>query len=85
VLAADTSAEAEEVQVERWRTLSPTEKGRLVSQLSLAADRMALAGIAHRFPTATARERFLRLAQLRLGSDLARHAFPEIAALSDEP
>lgn len=84
VLAVDTSADAEDVQVELWRALSPTEKGRLVSGLSLAADRMVLAGIAHRFPNAPPRECFLRLAIVKLGGDLARRVFPDIAALPDE-
>ena len=83
VLSADTSADAEEVQVRRWREMSPAEKASLVTMMSQSADRMALAGIRHRYPAAAARECFLRLAVLRLGRDLASAAYPEIAGLSD--
>ena len=71
------------MQVERWQTFSPADKGRIVSQLSMAADRLALAGIARRYPQATAHEQFLRLAILKLGRDLAARVYPEIESLAD--
>jgi hypothetical protein len=83
VLASDTSAAAEEVQVRRWRAMTVADKARLVTGLSQAADAMALAGIRYRHPTASARECFLRLAAIKLGVDLASRAYPEIADLVD--
>jgi hypothetical protein len=77
-LADDTPLEIERIQVEGWRTMTPAHKAALVISASRAADAMARAGIRTRFPGASAREQFLRLAMLKLGVDLARQAFPEI-------
>ncbi len=63
--------------------MSVADKARLVTGLCQTADAMALAGIRHRHPTATARECFLRLAALKLGVELAARAYPEIADLAD--
>ena len=81
VLSLDTSADSERRQVERWRTMPPRDKLRLVAELNAAADQMALAGIRLRHPCASERERFLHLALLKLGPELARRAYPEIAHL----
>lgn len=77
----DTDAEAERRQIERWRAMSPAETLALVGELNAACDRMALAGIRMRHPGASEREQFLRLAVIKLGHDLALHAYPEIASL----
>lgn len=61
--------------------MSLAEKARLVSGLSVATHRLAEAGVAARFPLASPRERFLRMALLRLGPDLAVRAYPEAASL----
>ena len=55
----------------------------LVTQLSQAADAMALAGIRIAYPSASVRERFLRLAIRRLGRELAARVYPEAAAIID--
>jgi hypothetical protein len=81
VLSADTDAESERHQIDRWRGMSPVEKLRVVVELSATADTMALAGIRLRHPGAAAREQFLRLASLKLGRDLAQRVYPEIAQL----
>ncbi len=80
-LAADTSLAIEQRQVEAWRGMSPAEKAALVTGLTKAAFAMALAGIRHRFPEASPREQFLRLAILNLGPELAARAYPEIDQL----
>jgi len=80
-LGGDTDAETEQRQVERWRAMSPVEKFRVVAEMNAAVDTMALAGIRQRFPLASPREQFLRLAALKLGPGVARLAYPEIAAL----
>lgn len=53
----------------------------MVSRLTQAACELALSGLRQRYPAASPRELFLRLAILRLGADLARKAYPEIVAL----
>jgi hypothetical protein len=80
-LSADTSDEAERLQIERWRNMTPEEKLALVSGMTQMACTLAMAGIEQRYPDASPRERFLRFAVLHLGEDLARLAYPEIAGL----
>ncbi|MBI2828021.1 MAG: hypothetical protein HYX77_01955 [Acidobacteria bacterium] len=79
-LTPDTSPEIERMQIERWRQMSPAEKAAVVSGLTQAVYDLALAGIRLRHPDASPRERFLRLALITLGRDLARQAYPEITA-----
>jgi hypothetical protein len=80
-LAIDTTLQVERFQIERWREMTPGEKAALVSGLTIAAYDLALAGVRHRHPDASAREQFLRLAVITLGPDLARRAYPEIDEL----
>ena len=80
-LARDTDPDIERRQVDAWRQMSPAQKLRLVSQLSATVRRLALAGVRQRYPAASAREQFLRLAQVTLGDELARKAYPDIDAL----
>ena len=80
-LAADTAANIERRQVEGWRQMSPAEKASAISGLSQAAYEMALSGVRSRYPDASPREQFLRLAIVTLGFDLARRAYPEIDTL----
>lgn len=79
-LSLDTTPEIERLQIERWRQMSPTEKAAIVSGLTQAVFDLALAGVRMRHPEASAREQFLRLALIVLGSDLARRVYPEIDA-----
>jgi len=79
-LSLDTSPDVERLQVERWRQMSPAEKAAIVSGLTRAVYDLALAGVRLRHPGASPREQFLRLALVTLGPDLARQAYPEIAA-----
>ena len=80
-LSADTSSEIERLQIDRWRRMSAAQKGAIVSGLTQAAYDLARAGVSHRYPTASPREQFLRLAIVTLGLDLARKAYPDIATL----
>ncbi|HEY0872329.1 MAG TPA: hypothetical protein VGD94_02570 [Vicinamibacterales bacterium] len=80
-LAHDTSPDIERRQIERWRDMSPAEKAAIITGLTRAAREMALAGVRHRHPDATPHEVFLRLGVLLLGKELARKAYPEVAAL----
>jgi len=81
VLAADTTAEAERMQVQRWRRMTPLEKARAVTEISRAVQELSLAGLRIRHPGASERECLLRLAALKLGRDLACEIYPEAAAL----
>lgn len=76
-LSQDTAPEAERMQVELWRSMTPLEKARLTGDLSRGAQELALAGIRSRHPHAGAREQFLRLAQLILGGPLTRRVYPD--------
>lgn len=83
MLSDDTTAAAEDLQVRRWREMTPLEKGALITGLSQAAATMAVAGIRHRHAAASEREIFLRYAILTLGPDLACRAYPDAASLID--
>ena len=63
--------------------MSSVEKAQLITSLCVAADALALAGIRHRYPYASPREVFLRLAMLKLGRDLACRAYPDASQLLD--
>ena len=80
-LALDTSPEIERLQIEGWRRMSSEQKAATVSGLTQAAFDLAFAGVRHRHPEASSRELRLRLAIATLGIELARKAFPDIAAL----
>jgi hypothetical protein len=75
----DTSHEVEARQIEGWRRMTPAAKIALVLQMSAVVREMALAGVRLRFPAASPEEQRLCLAQVVLGDDLARKAYPEIA------
>jgi hypothetical protein len=81
VLSQDTPAAIERLQIERWRRMSSVEKVALVSAASRAVRELAEAGIRERHPDATDDERFLRLAILTLGPDLACAAYPDAAGI----
>lgn len=83
VLSADTTADIEQRQVDAWRRLSPIERLRLVSDTSRAVMDLSLAGIRRRYPHASDRECFLRLAAIMLGVETTRHVYPEAAHLTD--
>lgn len=79
----DTSDEASRAQVEQWRAMTPAQKAELVASLTRATLQMMEAGIAARYPNASARERFLRRAILTLGRELAVLVYPDAAELND--
>jgi hypothetical protein len=83
VLAADTSADIEQRQVDAWRRLSPLERLRLVSDTTRAVMNLSLAGIRLRHPQASERECFLRAAAIRLGVDTVRRIYPDAAYVRD--
>ena len=80
VLNDDTSADAERLQTDLWRRMSPAEKAAIIRDLTLAVQQLALAGIRHRHPEASDRECFLRLAALKLGANLVGAIYPDAGA-----
>ena len=82
LLASDTSIEAERVQVEAWRRMSPLAKVRAVTDISQAVQRLSLSGIRSRHPDASDDECMLRLAVLKLGRQLACQVYPAVAGFS---
>jgi hypothetical protein len=80
-LAADTDAAIQRRQITTWRGMSPAQKAATISGLTSAAFDMARAGVRHRYPGASPREQFLRMAILTLGADLAVRAYPDAAGL----
>ena len=82
VLSTDTSADVEAIQIDLWKRMSSVEKASAVSAVSIAAQELSLAGIRLRHPAASEAECLIRLAILKLGSDLARRVYPEADALS---
>jgi len=81
LLSADTSRDAEAIQIELWRRMSSVDKARAITNISRAAQELSLVGIRLRHPDASERECQLRLAALKLGPRLALRVYPEAAAL----
>ena len=65
-LAADTTPEAERIQIELWRAMTPVQKFAVFFDLQEAMLQMAEAGVRMRHPEADEREVFLRRAALTL-------------------
>ena len=82
-LALDTSPEIEARQVEAWREMSNARKAALITGLTQSAYALTAAGVRHRYPSASPREQFLRVAIIVLGDELACRAYPDAAALID--
>jgi hypothetical protein len=83
-LADDTPRDIEQRQIEAWRRMPPSEKLSLVMRLSDTVRQLALAGVRQRYPDASPREQFLRLAMVTLGDDLARKVYPEIEVMESK-
>jgi hypothetical protein len=81
VLSRDTSADVERLQIEAWRRMSPLEKAGIMSQATSDALTLALSGIRQRYPGASERECFIRLAALQLGPSIVRQVYPDAAQI----
>jgi hypothetical protein len=82
VLSSDTSLAAEREQVDLWRRMSPLEKARTVTEISVAVQQLSLAGIRLRHPEASDEECLLRLAIIKLGRRVACQVYPEATRIS---
>lgn len=72
VLSRDTDGATEHLQISLWRRMSAAGKIRSAFDASAATLQLALAGIRLREPGADASARFLALARLKLGAEVAR-------------
>ena len=70
-------------ELESQTAAHPEFAAKYDAAFNAAADALALAGIRLRYPGASEREQFLRLACLKLGRDLAKQAYPEIEQLDE--
>jgi hypothetical protein len=73
----DTDPRMAAFQVQMLRTAPSWRKMEMLAGLNASARNLALAGLRQRFPTATDEELQRRLADLLLGTDLARKVFEE--------
>jgi hypothetical protein len=62
----DTAEDIDRLLIEAYRRMSPAEKLERVAEICRAVDRLAIAGIRQRHPSADEREIRLRRAALRL-------------------
>jgi hypothetical protein len=81
ILSRDTSADVERLQIEAWRRMSPLEKAGIMSQATSDALTLALSGIHQRYPGASDRDCFIRLAALQLGPTLVRQVYLDAAQI----
>lgn len=68
----DATYEVERFQFERWSALAPSEKAAIGSRASRALHRLCVAGLAHHYPAASARELELRALARKYGRDVVR-------------
>lgn len=73
--AQDTSDDAEQLQIELWRGMTPDQKLRLVSGMTTMIQRLAFAELRQRDPLATDDELWLRLAERRLSAEMMRKVY----------
>jgi len=70
--ATDTSERTDEVQFEILRRMTVQQRAELFTQMTLAVQELAMAGLRKQYPNATDDELRLRLAARRLGNDVVR-------------
>ena len=75
-IAADTSPDADAVQVEAYRRMGGTRRLQVMFHLNEMARRTAEAGIRHRHPDYDEGRVTLALARLLHGDELVRRAWP---------
>jgi hypothetical protein len=71
----DTDPKVEAFMIDGYRRMSPAQKMARVTELTRTVQRLALADIRRRHPTASTREQSLRLASRWLDPELMRKAF----------
>lgn len=74
----DTSEAVSAAMYTLFASMPPSEKVRRMNELTMTANHMALAGLKMRHPGETDSALLLRLAELRLGTDLVRKAYGRV-------
>jgi hypothetical protein len=74
-LYSDTHPKIEQMQIEFIRRMPPWKKMGIVDGLSETVKTLAMAGIKQRNPNATPEQTHRMLAELMLGSELARKVY----------
>ena len=74
-LLTDTNPKVEALIIDGYRRMSPAQKLARVTALTRTVQELALADIRRRYPTASVKERMLRLASRWLEPELMRKAF----------
>jgi len=77
VRAADTSADAQEIQDELYRRMGGRERVAIQFRLSAAARALTLAGIRQRHPEYDDERARMALARVILGDELTQKAWPD--------
>ena len=75
-IAADTSPEADDVQLEAYRQMGGAGRVQVMFRLNDMVRRTAMAGIRRRHPEYGDTDVLLALAELLYGEDLVRRAWP---------
>lgn len=76
-MAADTSPDADAIQIDAYRRLGGPGRAQVMFRLTELARRTAEAGIRRRHPGYGDAQVMLALARLVLGDDLVRSAWPD--------
>jgi hypothetical protein len=79
-IPADTEPEAYAVLVDRWRSMSITERADLVDQINADVEAIARAGIRILHPHLSEVEILHELARRRFGAELADEAYRHVPA-----
>jgi hypothetical protein len=74
-LFPDTHPKMEALQVELWRSASPTRKMQMLAQLNQSARILAMAGLRSQYPQSSETELCGRLAGLLLGEEIANKVY----------
>ena len=74
-LSRDTTPEAEAVQIEIYRRMTPKQKLAIIEELNRQARELVVEGLRLRHPDAGPEEQFRRLMDLTLGEELAERVF----------
>lgn len=78
VLFSDTHPKMEALQIELWRSASPTKKMQMLAQLNQTARLLALTGLRSQYPQSSEDELHRRLAGLLLGEEIACKVYGEL-------
>ena len=76
-IAADTSPEADAIQVAAYRRMGGLGRAQVMFRLTDTTRRTAMAGVRNRHPNYDDRQLLLALARLLHGDELVRRTWPE--------